>query len=34
MVSMLTPLRFESSPIESASAREDVMAGMKLSLIL
>src|SRR5260370_40610345 len=34
MVSMLTSLSFDSSPIGRFSAREDVMTGMKLSLIL
>jgi hypothetical protein len=31
---MFTPLCLDSSPIEKFSAREDVMARMKLSLIL
>jgi hypothetical protein len=34
MVSMFTPLRFETSPIGRFSAREDVIARMKSSLIL
>jgi hypothetical protein len=31
---MFTPLRFDSSPMDRFSAREDVIVRMKLSLIL